>query len=97
MDKINKLLRRRETLLTELTQLDQLVAGSFFKRDMNGAVRFCLSCMQDGKQRQTYISAKQADAVRRGVKQYSRAIDILSEVGKINLELIKRGRRNTHA
>ncbi len=97
MDKINKLLRRREALLTELTQLDQLVAGSFFKRDMNGAVRFCLSCMQDGKQRQTYIPAKHADAVRRGVKQYSRAIDTLSEVGKINLELIKKGQRYTDA
>jgi len=97
MDKTNKLIKKREALLAELAQLDQLVAGSFFKRDMNGAVRFCLSCMQGGKQRQTYISAKHAAVVRRGVKQYSRAIDILSEVGKINLELIKRGQRDTHA
>jgi hypothetical protein len=47
--------------------------------------------MQDGTQRQTYVSAKHADAVRLGVRQYARSLEILSELGKINLELIKKG------
>jgi hypothetical protein len=91
MNKINKLIGKREALLMELAQLNKLIVGSFFAREMNGTTRFCLSCMQDGTQRQTYVSAKHADAVRLGVRQYARSLEILSELGKINLELIKKG------
>jgi hypothetical protein len=33
---------------------------------------------------------KHADAVRQGVKQHTRALELLSEVGQINLELIRK-------
>jgi len=91
MNKINELIVKRDALLMELAKLNGLVAGSFFARAMNGITRFCLSSVQGGRQRQTYVSAKHADAVRLGVRQHARALEIISELGKINLTLIKKG------
>ena len=91
MNEINKLIEERDALLLELGQLNGLVAGSFFARNMNGATRFCLSRIQGTKQRQTYVAAKHSGAVKRGVKQYARALEILSALGRINLKLIKKG------
>jgi hypothetical protein len=53
--------------------------------------------MQGGRQHQIYVSAKHADAVRLGVRQHARALEILSELGKINLKLIKKGFGGTNA
>lgn len=88
----NKLIRERDALLLELGQLNELIEGSFFAREMNGATRFCLSRVQNGKQRQAYVAARHADAVRRGLQQYAKAIEILSEIGRINFALIKKGK-----
>ena len=90
MNEIDGLTKKRDELLLELGQLSELIAGSFFARKMNGAPRFCLSRVQGGKQRQTYIAAKHADAVRRGARQHVRALEILSELGQINLALIRK-------
>lgn len=90
MKETNKLIGKRDALLLELGQLNGLVAGSFFARQMNGATRFCLSRVQGGRQCQTYVAAKHAEAVRQGVRQYARAIELLSELGQINLELIRK-------
>ena len=97
MDEIDGLILERDALLLELGQLNGLVAGSFFPREMNGAIRFCLSRVLDGRQRQTYVAAKHAEAVRQGVRQHARALEILSELGRINLNLIKKGLSETHA
>ena len=91
MNEIDELIRKRDALLLELGQLNGLVAESFFTRKMNGTTRFCLSKIQKEKQRQTYVAAKHADTVRQGVLQYARALDILSELGRINLSLIRKG------
>ncbi len=91
MNESDRLIRERDALLLELGQLNELIAGSFFAREMNGATRFCLSRVQRGKQRQTYVAAKHADAVRRGTAQHVRALEILSELGRINLTLIRKG------
>ena len=90
MNEINERIKERDVLLLELGQLNGLIAGSFFAREMNGSMRFCLSRVQNGKQRQTYVAAKHADAVRRGVRQHARALEILSELGRINLMLIRK-------
>lgn len=97
MNEINGLIEERDALLLELGQLKELVAGSFFARDMKGATRFCLSRVQGGRQRQTYVAARHADAVKRGVQQHIRAQEILSELGQINLALIRKGTGGTHA
>ena len=96
MTEINELISKRAALLMELGKLDSLIAGSFFVREMNGKPRFCLSIMQGRKQRQTYVAAKHADAVRQGVGQHERALEILCELGKINLKLIKKGLGDTN-
>lgn len=97
MNEIDKLLKERRVLLLELGQLDGLISGSFFVREMNGAARFCLSRMQNGKQRQIYIAASHADAVKRGLQQHARALEILSELGRINLMLIRKGAGDRNA
>jgi len=91
MNEIDELIGKRDALLLELGQLNGLVAGSFFAREMNGATRFCLSRVQGGRQCQIYVAAKHADAVRQGVRQHARALEILSKLGRINLKLIKKG------
>lgn len=91
MDEISKMIEKRDGLLLELGQLNGLIAGSFFAREMNGATRFCLSRVQGGRQCQTYVAGKHADAVRQGVLQHARALEILAELGRINLKLIKNG------
>lgn len=88
---MDDLIGKRDALLLELGQLNGLVAGSFFAREMNGTTRFCLSRVQEGRQRQTYVAARHADAVRQGVLQHARALEILSEPGRINLSLIRKG------
>ena len=92
MNEINE--TQRDSLLQELAQLDGVIAGSFFSRQMNGSARFCLSSMKNGKQRQRYVAAKHADSVKQGVEQYARALEILSELGSINLARIKKGNKN---
>ena len=85
------LLERRAELLVELQELGDLVVGSFFERKVNGISRFCLSRMLGGRQRQIYISTEHSENVRRGVRHYKRASEILRELGEINLTLIKKG------
>jgi hypothetical protein len=91
MNEINVMIRKRDALLVELGQLNGVIAGSFFAREMNGVTRFCLSRVQGGRQYQIYVAARHADAVRQGVQQHTRALEILSELGQINLKLIKKG------
>ena len=78
-------------MLAELGELGDLIAGSFFEREMNGVCRHCLSRMVGGRQRQVYVSEANRDAVRRGVRQYRRAMEVLRELGETNLELVKKG------
>jgi hypothetical protein len=89
MSNINTLLKKRRALLKELYSLHQLVCGSLFLRNLNGKPRHILSQMLDGKQRQTYIAGRHLEAVTQGVCEYERALEILSELGQINISLIK--------
>ena len=45
--------------------------------------------MLDGKQRQIYVAQRHADSVTEGIREYRRALEILSELGRINMTLIK--------
>jgi hypothetical protein len=91
MDNYEKLIEQRRALLTELHTLEDLVAGSFFARDVRGVRRYCLSRMVGKKQRQVYVSEADRDAVREGVERYRRALEVLRELGEINLTLIQNG------
>ena len=89
MSKPNTHLRKRSALLKELHSLHHIVCGSLFVRNLNGKPRHILSQMRDGKQRQTYIAARHVEAVTQGICEYERALEILSELGRINITLIK--------
>lgn len=89
----NTPLIRRKVLLKELSALHNVVRGSLFLRNLNGKPRYILSRMLNGKQRQTYVAQRNLEAVTQGIREYERALEILSELGRINMALIKeRGR-----
>jgi len=69
--------RRRSAAAAAEKELRGIIAGSFFKRRLNGRVRYCLSRMQDGKQRQTYVSEKDTRVVKRGARRYAGLMDLL--------------------
>ena len=81
--------KRRVVIIDELKDLDGLIVGSFFERKARGVRRFCLSRMHGKKQRQIYVPAEIADAVRRGVRKYQRTLELIKELGEINLKLLK--------
>jgi hypothetical protein len=91
MKNYKKLLNRRNALLAELNEQSCLVIGSFFEREVAGIRRHCLSRMVKGKQRQLYISAQHAQAVTEGIQQHRKAVEIISKISEINIELIKEG------
>jgi hypothetical protein len=89
---VDKIMARRQTAIAAAEkELHGIIAGSFFPRQMQGRRRYCLSRMKDGKQRQVYVSGKDADAVAGGVRRYTELMTLLREIGELNLELIKRG------
>lgn len=83
--------RRRGAVVAAERELRGIIAGSFFGRQIKGRVRYCLSRMRDGAQRQVYLSEKEADAVGRGTQRYARLMNLLREIGELNLELVKMG------
>lgn len=89
MSKPNTPLTKRRALLKELHSLHHIVCGSLFIRNLNGKPRHILSQMLDGKQRQTYIARRHVEAVNQGIYEYERALEILSELGRINITLMK--------
>ena len=93
MDHSNKstLLRRRRALLGTMRELDGAIAGSFFQREMGGHRRYCLARMLEGRQRQCYVSEAHAVAVREGVRQYGRLVQLVRELSEVNLALIRIG------
>jgi len=91
MKNYKQLFDRRSVLLAELNEQSCLVIGSFFEREVAGIRRHCLSRMVEGKQRQIYISAQHTKAVEDGIRQHRRVLEIIREIGDINIELIKNG------
>lgn len=92
MHETKQVMVRRKLLLAELRTLGDVIAGSFFEREVLGIRRFCLSRMQGKRQRQTYIAAEHRDTVQYGVQRYRRALELLSELGEVNLQLLKQGK-----
>lgn len=88
-DKI--MVRRRAAVAAAEKELYGIIAGSFFERRLKGRTRHCLSRMRDGKQRQVYVSGRDVGAVQRGTRRYARLMDLLREIGELNLELVKMG------
>jgi hypothetical protein len=99
---ISQLIAKRASLLDELFSLTQIIHGSWVKRysvcsregckcrsgDRHGP-RYYIVVNVDGRQRQKYISNAQVPAAKDGIEQYHRLQEIVEEITRINLALIK--------
>jgi hypothetical protein len=86
-----ELIQQRQQLIHSMQEFDDVIAGSFFEREMNGHKRYCLSRMQEKGQRQCYVSAAHAVAVRKGVERYAALMRLIRELSEVNMDLIKLG------
>jgi len=94
-------------LLAQLSQLTDLIRGSFFERYSTCSRPACachkgerhgprgyVTVNVGGRQRQFYIPKSQTDAVRHGIQQYQRLMEIVDRISSINLELMQGGTLN---
>jgi hypothetical protein len=99
--------RERQRLLNELTRLTTLIRGSFFERFSTCSRPTCkchegerhgprgyVTVKEGQGQRQFYVPQSQTDAVRHGIQQYHRLLEIVDRISAINLELMQGGTLN---
>jgi hypothetical protein len=99
---LKQLLRQRELLLEEMSQLTLLLHGSWIERystctrkgckchrGQRHGPRYYLVINEDGRQRQKYIPSLQVDTAKRGLAQYKRLQDIVDSITQLNLLIIK--------
>ncbi len=99
---IQKLMERRQRLVEELTQHAAVLHGTWVERytvctrpncachrgEKHGP-RYHLAVMENGKQRQHYIRLAQREQALKGLEHNRIIEEILQEITKINLELMK--------
>ena len=101
---INALRRQRKALLEELPTLGGLIKGSLFERFSTCSRPHCachegkrhgprcyLGLVEAQRQRQRYVRKRDVAAIRAGVRQYHRLLEIAKRITAINLELIREG------
>ena len=99
-----ELLAERSALLQELSSLTLVLKGSFFQRFSTCSRPRCLchegkrhgprsyvTMTHKKRQKQFYIPKKQVHAVRQGIIQYRRLLDIVDQISTLNLRLIREG------
>ena len=99
---INALRRERQKLLQELSSLSLVIRGSFFQRFSTCSRPNCschtgkghgprayVAVTQEKAQKQHYIPKRQINAVRKGIQQYHRLLEIVFRITVINLELMR--------
>ena len=100
--RIRRLLEQRQKLLEELASLTLMVRGSLFERFSTCSRPQC-ACHQgkrhgprtyvaitEGKvQRQHFVRKGQVAAVKRGVQQYHRLLEVTLRITRLNLELMR--------
>ena len=104
---VKALRRRRQKLLEELPSLGGLIKGSLFKRFSTCCRPHCachegkrhgprcyLGITEGASQRQRYVRKRDVAAVRAGVRQYHRLLEIARRITAINLELMREGAHN---
>jgi hypothetical protein len=102
--KIKRLLERRDRLLQKLAALTLLVHGSYIERFSTCSRKHC-PCHQgvkhgprsyvviyrDARQRQVYVPQEQVRAIRQGLRQDEKAVELLRKITDINLALMRAG------
>lgn len=103
-EKIQKLLEQRKQLAEELAQHAGVLHGTWVERytvctrkncachrgEKHGP-RYHLAVMENGKQRQHYIRLTQKEQATKGLEHNRIIEEILQEITRINLELMKEG------
>lgn len=103
-DKSATLRRERQRLLRELASLSLMIRGSLFERFSTCTRPSCpchkgklhgprcyVAVTAQKRQKQHYVPQSQGDAVRCGVEQYHRLVQILDRITTINLRLMRGG------
>ena len=105
MSKVKALRSRREELLRELSSLRVVIRGTYLER-FSTCARSACACHNKGqrhgprnyvviteakRQRQHYVPQAQVQAVRRGVGQYRRLLEVVTDITRINVELMRGG------
>ena len=101
---IGRLRRQRQGLLDELPSLTGMIKGSLFERFSTCSRPNCachegkrhgprcyLSITEGFTQKQRYVRKRDVAAVRAGVQQYHRFLEIAQRITAINLELMREG------
>ena len=83
-------------LLAQLRRTTGGVEGSFFARPIHGVPRYYLARMQAGRQRQVYIAAVHAPALRRATRQHRQLQQLIKALSAVNLALILHPRGTAH-
>lgn len=104
---LKKLLLERRKLLQELASLALMIRGSFFQRFSTCSRPTCpchqgkrhgprsyVAVTREKSQRQHYVPITQVDAVRKGIGQHQRLLDIVARISAINIELMRGGKLN---
>ena len=100
-----KLLRKRQGLLAQITELSLLLNASYLERfstcvrpqcechkGKKHGPRAYLSVYREQQQRQVYVPQPQRDTVQLGLRQYQRLQEIVKAITDINLQLMRAGR-----
>ncbi len=102
--RVNALRRQRQELLEELPSLAGVIKGSLFERFSTCCRPHCachegkrhgprcyLGLTKAQHQKQRYVRKRDVAAVRGGVRQYHRLLEIAERITAINLELMREG------
>jgi hypothetical protein len=100
---ISILQKRRRKLLGEAASLWLLICGSSFERfstcsrpqcgchkGQRHGPRTYVAVTVQKVQKQHYVPKEQVEAVEKGIRQYHRLLEIVLDVTRINLELMRR-------
>ena len=101
---VRALVRNRSRLLRELAALSLLIRGSYLERfstcsrpdcachrgERHGPREYVV-VSREQKQRQVYVPKAQLQAVRAGLLQYQRMIELADKISEINLKLMRGG------
>lgn len=95
MPDLDELLKRRKYILKEISEAPMWVNGSVIEstRTVKGKKYpfYYLSQSIEGKTQTTYISAKQLDQFKTSADEGTRIKKLMTELGIINIKLLKAG------
>ncbi len=104
MKQLNTLKKKREKLLKELCKMENILQGTLVEAYLKCGKRNCrcadderfkhgpkfyLFYKEEKKPKMLYIRKEKINEVREGIRKYKRLKEILSQVCKINRELLK--------